>query len=218
MIERVFFIEGIIGAGKTTQGKFICDNVKNAVWIEEPVQDWIDAGILGEFYKDMKGNAFKFQSFILTTRIKKINDIVKNLDPSGSYILFIERSIFSDRHFFVKNLIQEDMFSEIEQKMYDTTFDLYLNSLLPFKTYEFIYLRPNIDETMKRIKKRNRDKETVPEDYQRKLLTLHDEFFSDYTDTEIERLKKGKNFFVINGNEFVTMDVIEKILKTCHIA
>lgn len=212
MIERIFFIEGIIGAGKTTQGKFICENVKNAIWIEEPVQDWIDAGILGEFYKDMKSNAFKFQSFILTTRIKKINDSIKNLDPSISYVLFIERSIFSDKHFFVKNLIQENLFSEIEQKMYDVTFDLYLNLLLPFKTYEFIYLKPDIDETMKRIKKRNRDKETVPEDYQIKLSALHNEFFSEYYDTDIERLKKGKNFFIINGNEFITIDVIEKIL------
>ena len=224
MIEKVFFIEGIIGAGKTTQGKIICDTINNinnninkpvkAVWIEEPVQNWIDVGILKEFYKDMKANAFKFQLYILTTRLNAIIEKIKTLDTNEKYILFIERSIFSDRHFFVKNLIDTNIFTDSEVKMYNETFDLYHDKLFPFpkEICNFIYFKPDITETLNRIEKRNRKDESVDYIYQDNLMRLHDMFFSEYCDTDIKNLKRGKNFYIITGNDYISEEIIKKFI------
>jgi deoxyadenosine/deoxycytidine kinase len=50
---------------------------------------------------------------------------------------------------------------------------------MPFKFDLFIYLRPSIEECMRRVKSRARDgEEGVSKEYQQKLMDKHDEFFS----------------------------------------
>lgn len=218
MIE-VYFIEGVIGAGKTTQGKYIQnylqekfrnENIsKEIIWVEEPVQMWIDSGIFAEFCNNMQQNAFKFQCYVLTTRMKVLYKALDSLLPDKDYILLCERSIFSDKYFFVANLFDNQLMTGNEVKMYDDMFSLYYNKILPFNNYKFIYFRPTINESMNRIKKRNRDGEDIPITYQTNLMILHDKFFCDYKETDYNEVKKGHNFFIFESDDFITDKIID---------
>lgn len=176
-------IEGIIGVGKSTILQILIKilkkhhNIKAAV-IQEPVEIWEKVGILQEFYKNPKAKAYEFQTFVYSTRLQMLIDGVKNNPEADLFIA--ERSIFTDKHTFVKMLKESGCFSESQWQMYETWSTVWLKQLPFDKIGGFIYLCPSIEEAMKRISVRSRDVESsvVTSDYQEKLKEKHDEFFS----------------------------------------
>ena len=183
---QVIFIEGNIGAGKTTllseieRSEYFKELFPNKTikYVYEPVKEWLEykdtdgIDILTHFYRDQGKFAFSFQWYVFMTRIKAIQVAI----DTGADLVFVERSIFTDKNVFMKSLYQKEKITEIEMKMYNDWFDWIANHFLRCH-YAFIYLSLPTELAYERIKKRARNAESIIEyDYLDLLNKNHDEW------------------------------------------
>lgn len=185
-MPKVVIIEGLIGAGKTTILSILKEKLPNCCCIYEPVDLWESSGELSRFYQCLNNenpssDVYKFQTYTFITRIKRIIDeVTKN--PNADYYI-LERSIFSDRYFFIEMLRESGKLNQKDYEMYLTWWELW-EKVMPIKPTHFIYLNPSVEECMKRLKGRNRDSESgVSKEYQIALKEKHDEFFGKSTES-----------------------------------
>ena len=124
---RLLIIEGNIGAGKSTFLKIIKKHLACQI-VYEPHQKWQDiqgkGNLLENFYKDTPRWAYTFQSYAFITRTlaQKKNALINPHD-----IQILERSVFSDRHCFAKNLFESGTMSSLEWTLYREWFSWFLN-------------------------------------------------------------------------------------------
>jgi len=221
-MSRYYFIEGEIGAGKTTFIKILEEYLQKTYKVAvcyEPVKLWQDIGILQKFYDNPARYSYTFQSFVYCTRIMKIKEMMETNPNCDIYL--IERSPISDKIFM--SIQQNDT---CELNMYKIWCDTY-DSLLPFplKLANVIYLKPTIENCQLRLKARNRTEESaVSSEYQQKLREAHEYYF--------ENIKHNHNFELLNEpfafkkaividdltnhdyreNEAILAQIVEKIL------
>jgi len=173
---KIIVIDGLIGAGKSTLVTGLHSYLERlgyrVVSCIEPVQQWIDTGILDLFYKDKQRYTYAFQTYTFVTRIqsilKAIDDYQKTNNNNNNNnnnnehtieYLILERSVFTDRFVFMK-LLEKDLEPALKI-MYASWFDLHCQ-LLPFdlKTQaHFVYLQTTPEEAMMRMNKRGRPEE-----------------------------------------------------------
>ena len=77
MKPKIIFVEGNIGAGKTTFLKNINIPQLNIQKIFEPVSEWIQSGMLDKFYKNPDKYAYEFQLYCLKTRFELFKKILQ---------------------------------------------------------------------------------------------------------------------------------------------
>jgi len=207
------YFEGGIGAGKSTLCKILVEKFNaigiSAEYIPEPVEEWEKVGILQEFYKDMYGKSYEFQT---TTYITRILSIVKAIEKYASNgmelpkVFIVERSVMSDRYFFAEGLMDAGLMSPEKYKLY-CDYWAYLTPSIPFKNYMFVYLRPSVKECMKRIGIRNRDGEIVSEEYQTKLIEKHDKMFPNNDGYTLMPTCIDKKYIKIETNDNFINDI-----------
>lgn len=175
-------VEGGVGAGKST----ICSLLdpilqehfgkQKVCIIDEPVDEWIDNGILKLSYEQPKLYSFPAQCVFFTSRIRHIQEQVQS--NVNATVFLTERSPFSDQMFWNLKLELEDI-SPVLHKAYLDMWKEWQN-LLPLQPSLFIYFKVSLDTCMKRVKERNREAEkTMNKDYQKRLLEEHDKMFLD---------------------------------------
>lgn len=206
----VLVIDAEIGGGKSTLLDVLKDNLiienKTIKYIYEPVEEWKSSGVLEEFYNDIPKNAYKFQTYTFITRVKKCIEAFD--DETDIYIC--ERSIFSDKHIFVKMLHHDKHISDLELQMYNEWWSMW-EQIMPFKPTAFIYLQTPIDECMKRVMSRNRGNEiSIPREYQEKLQQCHIEFM-EQLDYPVFKLDGTIDYTKKEGMIHITKDVIDII-------
>ena len=200
----LIYIEGNIGSGKSTfidlmrehLSKFETEDIEPLV-VLEPVDEWIKTtdssgkNVLSYFYQDMKKYCYMFQSYAFITRIQQLDQIDMTKD-----IIFIERSIFSDRNVFAKTCHDTNLLNDIEWITYDTWF----NNMKPkyqhiFQNSFFIYLQVSPTSAMERIIKRSRNEENKIElSYLQLLHQKHEEWLNT----------SSKNTIIINAEKNLT--------------
>jgi deoxyadenosine/deoxycytidine kinase len=220
---QIIFIEGNIGAGKTTFLKLIENSKyflnkypnKKIAYIYEPVNEWLEykdksgIDILTYFYKDQEKYGFSFQWYVFMTRIKAINNVIE----SGAEILFVERSIFTDKNVFMKSLYQKEKITDMEYHIYMDWFNWIANKMFKY-SYKFIYMQLSTDECYKRILKRNRDSESVIEyDYLELINNNHDNWLSILPNEECIILSSD---YSIDDNNIISiyLQKIENMINT----
>lgn len=206
--KRLLFIEGNISSGKSTVVEGLKE--KGFVVFDEPVDRWLkefvdeDDGenILSKFYKDMGRYSFQFEVLVMTTRWNKIREALNH----ESDIIFIERSIETDRNTFALNLREENHVTSLDWKIYKAWYNTFIEETkhhLKNVQIDYIYLRTDPQICHERRKKRGREEENnIPLEYLKKLHQKHEEWLKE-------------NSFVIDGHknkEEVLEDIIE-ILK-----
>jgi deoxyadenosine/deoxycytidine kinase len=189
MTPQIIFIEGNIGAGKTTFLKLIEKNNnlsnkfpnKKIAYVYEPVDEWTEykdssgIDILTHFYKNQEKYGFIFQWYVFMTRIKAINNAI----DSGAEILFVERSIFTDKNVFMKSLYHKKKLTNMEYKIYMDWFNWIADKMLQY-SYKFVYMQLSTDKCYQRILKRSRDAESVIEyDYLDLINKNHDKWLTE---------------------------------------
>jgi len=115
--RSMYFLEGNIGAGKTSLGKILQDSNKYD-FLEEPVDRWREGfanNLFEMFYEDMPRWSFTFQIMAFITRAKTWTEILDQIQ--GDHVV-LERSIFTDRHVFAKNLYSVGAMNESEWQFY----------------------------------------------------------------------------------------------------
>ncbi|MBT3254620.1 MAG: deoxynucleoside kinase [Candidatus Marinimicrobia bacterium] len=179
--RSMFLLEGNIGAGKTSLGNILKDS-QEFEFLEEPVDTWRDgfAGNLFEmFYTDMPRWSFTFQIMAFTTRAKTWSEILEKVQ--GDRVV-LERSIYTDRNVFAKNLYAGGAMNDSEWQVYQQLWE-FLASNYCEKPQKIIYLRTPAELCLERIKKRGRNEEQqMPLDYLKNLEDLHDEWLMDHPD------------------------------------
>jgi len=179
--RSMYLLEGNIGAGKTSLGNILKAS-KTFEFLEEPVDTWREgfAGNLFEmFYKDMPRWSFTFQIMAFTTRAKTWSEILEKV--KGDKVV-LERSIYTDRNVFAKNLYAGGAMNESEWQVYQQLWE-FLASNYCEKPQKIIYLRTPAEVCMERIRKRGRNEEQqMPLDYLKRLEELHDEWLMDHPD------------------------------------
>jgi deoxyadenosine/deoxycytidine kinase len=185
MTPKIVYIEGNIGIGKSTLlSNLDKEDLKkkyNYKVFYEPVDNWIEVGILDKFYEDPAKYCYLFQSYCLFTRF----NILKKIDKSNLDFVFIERSIFTDKYVFAKSCKELGTMSDIEFDIYDKWFTHYLNCHP--NDYMFIHLTLEPETCLQRIKKRSRNAETsISLDYL-KLLDKNEKEWINGVDSKVLR-------------------------------
>lgn len=159
-------VEGNIGAGKSTLCKYIASKYPNDITVLcEPIDKWQNCSghnILDLFYKEPCKYSFLFQSHVQLTLLRQ------SIEKLPTQIKLCERSLFSAKYCFVKNLREEGKLAEPECAVLDAWFQNIVNNNAVQPT-AIIYLRTSPVVAYERLVKRNRAEEgTVQLEYLQK--------------------------------------------------
>ena len=182
--QRLFTIEGNVGASKTTTCKAI-EATGRAGVIYEPVAGWkerYEENILDLFYNDPSRYAFTFQLAAFSLRSKTWREVLALTDHST---VFLDRSIFSDRYIFAQSLYEQGIMSATEFQIYSENWD-FLVSQYCVKPEKFIYIRTPAEVCLERVRTRGRkEEESVTLEYLQQLEKRHDEWLQNNNDCVI---------------------------------
>lgn len=196
-------IEGNIGSGKSTLYEMLKEKYGDKIlFVDEPVDEWNKLimngkNIIEHFYENNKKWGYLFQSVAFITRLLKLKEAINN--PKYSVIIS-ERTLESDKKLFAKLLYINGDMCELEWKSYVLWFDHF-----NIKMTHHIYLKTNVDECVKRIKRRGRKgEEDISIKYLQQLSKNHDKWLID-----------NPKCTIINGNLNIFDNSIKK--KQCYI-
>jgi len=172
-------IDGNIAAGKTTVLQEI--EKKGYPVYYEPFQDnpWLPL-----YYQDPKKYSLNTQIWFLSERYRQY----KNADFSTRKIVFVERSMYTDRFIFVELIKQQGNMNDLEVETYKHHFEIYKNSL-PELTV-ILNTPPNECKNRMDIRARGME-EGVPLDYLEQLGKVYDE---NYQRLGVKTVKKFFSF------------------------
>jgi len=199
MRVRYIFVEGNVGAGKSTLIDRVQpvlrellgrdESLEDVVAVPEPIERWTNVGgtghnMLEAFYQDKKRYAAQFQSHALVTRVQAVNEAIAawclRTQPEyagGEHTLYVlcERSIFTDRHVFVEALRQDGDISPLEHAAYTTWWEFWQQRLYPGDVAAVVYLQATPDRCLSQMHRRGRTEEAgVPKTYLQRLNELHE--------------------------------------------
>ena len=202
MNKLIISIEGNIGSGKSTFISFLKENFDDICFVDEPVQEWTkivdenNNNLIQNFYKDKKKYGYLFQNFAYITRIKKLNNAIKN---SKKKIIITERSIESDKHLFAEMLYEDGYISKLEWNMYLEWFDYFKTNI-----DNIIYIKTSVNNCIERINRRDRSGEDkIERKYIENLHNKHEKWLLD-----------KDNVITLNGDHNIYDDnVLNKYLK-----
>lgn len=172
--QRLFIVEGNIGAGKSTFLKIIQKHLNTQV-VFEPLDKWQKVGgtqnLLEKFYVDGPRWAYTFQTYAFVSRIVAQQESAR-VNQHSTQVL--ERSVFSDRYCFAKNCFESGMMTALEWKLYQEWFTWLVEQYMQ-QPAGFIYLQTDPETCFKRLQHRARQEEAiVPFDYLAKLHDKHE--------------------------------------------
>lgn len=208
---KVIVIDGIIGAGKTTYINILSKKLKERGYtvsiVREPVDKWVECGILQRFYNDPKRWGYHFQTKAFHDRVVE-NINVFNENPNSDFYI-LERSPFTDT-LFIEMLHTSGDVDDLELQHYREWWNLW-NKVMPYSPDYFLYLKPDVEVCMERLRMRNRDGETgVGKDYQEALEEKHNSFFKDGMVDVGNKMAKVINVFT--NEDFKNDDGIQERL------
>ena len=179
MNKLIVAIEGNIGVGKSTFTRILKETFEKSTIVSEPVDMWLNIknkegeNILGLFYKDTNRWAYTFQNLAYITRMMKIEDAIRSSDG----IVFLDRSLGTDRNVFEKMLHDDKILDEVEHSMYNLWYDFYTKYVNNNFNEIYIYLKCDPKTAYERIKKRGREEEkNITLEYLEKLHKYHEEW------------------------------------------
>lgn len=182
---KIYFVEGNIGAGKTSVINYIKNKYNNNDeynFVTEPIDRYrsLDLynttntlNVLDEFY-NQRLHPFQFQTYISTVLL---SHIIQNIKENK--INIVERSVFSAVDCFSKNLYDMKLMS-LEEFSILLEIKKYFNSFIEKHQVEFIYITTNPEICIDRIRQRNRAEENIiTVDYLRLLDECHKDMLKD---------------------------------------
>ncbi|OXA65200.1 deoxynucleoside kinase [Folsomia candida] len=165
-------VEGNIGSGKTTFLRHFKQFPEICV-LDEPISKWRDVrghNLLDLMYKNPSKWSLCFQSYVQLTMLDLHTKAVTQ--P----FKMMERSIYSAKNCFVKNLHNEGLMEDAEYTVLTEWFD-FARETMPMKVDLIVYLRTDPEVAYKRIVQRGRFEETaIKMDYLQSIHNLHEDW------------------------------------------
>ncbi|HKP94652.1 MAG TPA: 2-amino-4-hydroxy-6-hydroxymethyldihydropteridine diphosphokinase [Fibrobacteria bacterium] len=200
--ERIRYVavEGVIGVGKSTLVKALCDRMGCMPLFEE----FENNPFLSDFYKDKSRYAFQTQVFFFLSRYRQIQEIFHQQDLFRPQILS-DYMFAKDKIFATLNL------DENEVNLYYKFADILERNLI--KPDYAIYLQADTRTLMHRIKLRDRPYErTMDEAYIEALNRAYNHFFHYYSGSPLLIINTNNIDFVRNPEDLnLLMDTIAKV-------
>jgi len=169
--NNIIGVSGIIGVGKST----LCDAIAQKMGYEiqkEPVED---NEYLDKFYSDMARYSFPMQMYLLNHRFRQHQQMVWSSKNTVQ-----DRTIYEDV-IFAKMLMESDLMSELDFRVYVDTFQNMSNFLHRPDIIIFLDVKPEV--AFERIHGRNRDCETgITLKYLQDLREGYEEWLTDISD------------------------------------
>lgn len=174
-IPKVLVIEGNIGAGKSTLIEILASELSTQypkiVTVLEPVELWKSSGALKDFYSDIEGKAYEFQTFAFSTRIIELREKWDKFPDADLYV--IERSPYSDRYIFLEMLYQAGKLTDHQMMKFEYWWKVWIY-LWPVKPTHVLHLNPGVPACQERTEKRQRvGEDAVDLNYQIGLQNQH---------------------------------------------
>lgn len=183
--KKIIAIEGNIGVGKSTFTNIMKNKYINSLIVSEPVDMWLNIkteqneNILGLFYKDIPRWGYTFQNLAYVSRMMKIQDGIN----SEKDIIFLDRSLGTDKNVFEKMLHDDGLVTNIEHQMYNlwsTFYEKYVNTN---NNWKYIYLKCDPQIAYNRIQKRGRvEEKDITLEYLTKLHKYHEDWLNKKSD------------------------------------
>jgi deoxyadenosine/deoxycytidine kinase len=179
---HLLFVQGNIGAGKTTLAQGVVDSLAHegvrAVFVKEPVDLWDAAGLLRGMYSG-ELNRSVFQVVAASTRYARINDEINRArislttdDPIE--LLVIERSIATDRIFADLNMTE----GSLEKAAYTMLADQLEPLTHSYRSYTVV-VDVDVATSIERIGRRNRTAEMVDKTAKETTMCISREYLED---------------------------------------
>ena len=219
----IIYLEGNIGSGKSTLINFLQEYIEekniDADVILEPVEEWMKTedsnqkNILQHYYQDQKKFGFAFQINALLSRVKKVEEQIKN---SNKNVHFIERSIFTDKNVFLEANYQTGNITEIEYVIYHQWFDWILSNF-KHQPSGIVYLNTSAEICNERINQRNRSgEEGIPLDYLVMLEKYHHLWLKNETVVPVQYLQTNDDFYLQPDKKITTIETILKMVDKIY--
>ena len=161
-MSKLIYLEGNIGAGKTTILNYIRDNYKSCVVLPEPIEQWMKMdNLFMKMYTNPKKWGFPFQIYALSTRLDRNKIEVEKAIKNGCKYIILERSGLVDKDCFMKLMLENGNIDNTLYKIYESLYNSFMMTHDMHKDAIILYLKTNIDNCIKRIQKRSRTSENV---------------------------------------------------------
>ncbi len=193
MIQPLIWIEGIIGAGKTTAAKEIGKKLQLHVYCEP-----INEKLLKMYYNDQKRWGFSFQIDMLHKRFAIQMEAAYR--AVNNYGAIIDRGLPADR-IFAKMLMNNNKIHPAEWEIYEHAYDILIKSLTPPNLLIFLNVSPEI--AYERIKERDREAERgdlLPLNYLIQLHQVYQELWNELHSGE-HPWSQGLEIWKVDWNE-----------------
>ena len=223
---KIVSIEGNIGSGKSTLLEYLrayYAGNEHIIFLREPVDEWVKIQdtngntMLRKFYEDQEKYSFAFQMMAYISRLKILRDAVKEIERKSKftplsnqpYIIITERSLYTDRHVFVRMLQEQGKLEDVCCQIYMNWFEEFAND---FPINYSVYVKTDPQKCHERIHKRSRDgEEGIPLSYLQDCHYYHEDFLDESKGIVTHKL-------VLNGNLDIydNDSVMEEWLETIH--
>uniref|UniRef100_A0A8C0KMP7 Deoxyguanosine kinase n=1 Tax=Canis lupus dingo TaxID=286419 RepID=A0A8C0KMP7_CANLU len=173
---RSLSIEGNIAVGKSTFVKLLTKTYPEWHIATEPVATWqkVQApgtqkaftaqslgNLLDMMYQEPARWSYTFQTFSFMSRLKvQLEPFPEKLLQAKKAVQIFERSVYSDRYIFAKNLFENGSISDIEWHIYQDWHSFLLQKFASqLRLHGFIYLQATPQVCLKRLHQRAREEE-----------------------------------------------------------
>ncbi|XP_036786544.2 deoxyguanosine kinase, mitochondrial isoform X2 [Manis pentadactyla] len=173
---RRISIEGNIAVGKSTFVKLLTKTHPEWQIATEPVATWQNVqaagtqkvcatqnlgNLLNMMYREPARWSYTFQTFSFMSRLKaQLESFPAKLLQAREAVQVFERSVYSDRYIFAKNLFENGSLSDIEWHIYQDWHSFLLQKFASqLKLHGFIYLQATPQVCLKRLHQRAREEE-----------------------------------------------------------
>lgn len=168
-------IDGNIASGKTTVLQEIEKRGRKVYYEPFEGNPWLPL-----YYEDPKKYALNVQLWFLSERFRQY----KNADFSSDGVVFVERSMYTDRFIFVEMIRRQGNMTDLEYETYRHHFNIYKNPLPDLSIV--LDVRPEVCKA--RMDDRGRGMESsVPLDY---LQQLGEVYVQNYDKLGVKSFKK----------------------------
>ncbi|MCA9732897.1 MAG: deoxynucleoside kinase [Deferribacteres bacterium] len=191
-------IEGVIGAGKTSLARMLCEMYDARLLLEEHEAN----PFLADFYRDPKHFAFQTQLFFLLSRYRQQQEI-----PQSD---LFHSTLVADYLFAKDRIFASITLDEREMVLYDKIAGLLERDIqVPDLV---VYLQSSTKRLLSNIKKRGRDYElNMSEEYIRDLNEAYNQFFFNYKASPLLVVNSSDIDFVNNENDF--KDLVDQLTR-----
>lgn len=173
---RRLSIEGNIAVGKSTFVKLLTKTYPEWDVATEPVATWQNVqaagtqkactspnlgNLLDMMYQNPTRWSYTFQTFSFMSRLKvQLEPFPEKLLEAEKAVRIFERSVYSDRYIFAKNLFENGSLSDVEWHIYQDGHSFLLQEFASrLRLHGFVYLQAAPQVCLKRLRRRAREEE-----------------------------------------------------------